>query len=75
MSSGQKAPYSALLQRYEALKKQYFTQSGKQYDDEGQEMPSAFDRGQLVQQFENMGVELPLSPNYPLTFVKKRGDQ
>jgi hypothetical protein len=39
------------------------------YDDEGQEIPSIMDRQMIVQMFNNMGVELPLTPNDPMKLM------
>jgi hypothetical protein len=70
-----KAPYNAMVERYERLKKQYFGAGlGKQYDDEGEELPQALSRAQLIQQFENMGVEIPLTPDQPMKMANRRSE-
>lgn len=60
-----------LLRRYEQLKRLYF-QSSSSYHDEDDEITEVISRKQIVQMFENMGVELPLSPSDPIKFVKGR---
>ena len=54
--------------RYEQLKRMYFRTQAS-YDDEGQEIPSIMDRQMIVQMFNNMGVELPLTPNDPMKLM------
>lgn len=60
-----------LYDRYEGLKKLYFSPlSRRKVDDEGQEIPCAVDRGMLMKQFENMGCEVPLRPDQPFTPIQ-----
>lgn len=68
----QKATYEDMKRRFEHLKKMYFKSSPKLYDEDGQELPTAIDRSIIVKMFENMGVELPLSPNDEMKFVGHR---
>lgn len=57
-----------LYNRYETLKKQYFSpNSRRKIDDEGQEVPNALDRSVLIRQFENLGCEVPTRPDQPFT--------
>lgn len=55
--------------RYEKLKRVYFSDLRPQVDDEGIEIPSCINRAQIAQQFENMGVEMPLTPSDPMKFL------
>jgi hypothetical protein len=68
----EKAPFANMVERYERLKRQYFSRSaGRQYDDEGEELPNAVDRAAIVQMFEQMGVELPTTPDAPMQLLKR----
>lgn len=62
-----------MQRRYEQLKRWYFSPlSNKQYDEDGQELPGTIpNKSQIVQMFETMGVELPTSPNDPLTIIRR----
>jgi hypothetical protein len=51
------------------LKKMYFRSQSSAYDEDGQEVPMVMDRQMIVQMFNNMGVELPLSPSDPMKLV------
>lgn len=60
--------YDSIVRRYEQLKQMYFKSSSSNYDEDGEEIPSVVSRLQIVQMFENMGVELPLTPSDPIKF-------
>ena len=61
------ASHEEMLRRYERLKQMYFNRNmGKEYDEDGIEIPSVVDRSQILSMFENMGVEIPLSPSDPM---------
>lgn len=62
--------YKSLERRFEQLKRWYFrgTSNGPTTD----EVP-LYSREQIVQMFENMGVELPMSPNDKMKFRKQPG--
>lgn len=65
-----------MQRRYEYLKAQYFSRGGgTRYDEDGQEVPSILDRSQIVAMFENMGVELPITPDQPMTLKKQSSSQ
>lgn len=64
------ATHKDMLQRYERLKRQYFYGTSRQVDETGEELPQLIDRSIIVRMFENMGVELPLTPDYPMTPIK-----
>lgn len=76
MKGSDKQNYQAMLARYERLKKMYFRRGRRnEFDDDGQEMPGLIDRGAIVNMFQNMGVELPLAPNDPMTPIGQAQDQ
>lgn len=56
------ATLTEMEMRFERLKKLYFSDLRPEVDDDGIEVPSCINRAQIIQQFENMGVELPLGP-------------
>lgn len=62
------------IRRFEMLKKQYFAPSKVEYDDDGQEIPSAFmSKAQIVEIFEkSMNLELPMHPAEPPIFKGQR---
>lgn len=67
------ATYNEFEQRYEMLKRLYFRGPASEYDEEtGEELPTLITRQQILQQFENMGVELPMSPTDPIKFIKRQ---
>jgi hypothetical protein len=63
------ADMDQMKQRFEMLKKMYFRSQSSAYDEDGQEVPMVMDRQMIVQMFNNMGVELPLSPSDPMKLV------
>lgn len=59
---------NALFNRYETLKRQYFSpRSRRIVDDEGQEVPNCISKEMLIKQFEEMGCEVPMTPDQPFT--------
>lgn len=74
MSVG-KASGEAFLRRYEELKKHWFRPvrgGGGVDEDTGQVVIPLYDRNQLSQMFEQMGVEVPMTPNDKPTFIQRR---
>lgn len=69
MSYGQ-IDFSAMQQRYESLKRMYFN-TRSDYDEDGVEIPTLMTRLQIVQMFENMGVEIPLTPQDEMKFKRR----
>lgn len=63
--------FEQMKQRYEQLKKMYFKSQSSSYDDDGEEVPAVMDRQMIVQMFNNMGVELPLTPNDPIKLIRR----
>lgn len=58
------AQFEDMEVRFERLKQMYFRAKRPEYDDDtGEEMPSCISRAQVVAMFENMGVEIPMSPS------------
>lgn len=56
--------YEQMQKRYRRLCHMYFNPKPPQYDEDGELIPSTEPtRSQIVQMFEQMGVELPMSPN------------
>ena len=71
MIGGNVDSYEIMKRRYEQLKKLYFSPQSSSYGDD-EEGPSAMmNRTQIVQMFENMGVELPLTPNDEMKFRRR----
>ncbi len=64
------ATHKEMERRYENLKRMYFRGTPRQVDETGEELPSLIDRSMIVKMFENMGVELPMTPDYPMTPIK-----
>jgi hypothetical protein len=62
--------FEAMKYRYEQLKRMYFRTRSSSYDDDDSEVP-VMDRQAIVQMFNNMGVELPLTPNDPMVLVRR----
>lgn len=60
-----------IIKRYESLKRAYFSnRSSRMVDDEGIEIPTATPKEALIRQFENIGAEVPLTPNQPFTPIQ-----
>lgn len=66
-----KADFDQMKQRFEQLKRMYFMSQSSSYDEDGQEVPMTIDRQMIVQMFNNMGVELPLTPNDPMKLIRR----
>jgi hypothetical protein len=76
MSQGT-AEYSQFEQRYLHLRKLFFSPlSESQYDDEGEEIPSAHpNKGAIIEMFMKMGVQVPHHPEFPLTPIVRKQAQ
>lgn len=66
------ADYEAFVRRYEMLKRLYFSRaSDPQYDEDGQELPSAaLNKQQIVDIFlKQMKVHVPRTPQDQISFL------
>lgn len=72
----QEADFVAFVTRYNHLKTIWFSQKAMpQYDDDGKEMPSAYDRKSLMVMFENMGLMPPASRTDAPRFLNPSNQQ
>jgi hypothetical protein len=74
MSGGKRATQHDFMRRYEQLKRMWFNGAKVSYDSDGEPMPSMYDRNAVAKMFEQMGVEIPTSPNDSPKMLPRRSD-
>lgn len=66
------APGEAFIRRYEELKKHWFKPirgGGGVDSDTGNVAVPLYDKKQLAEMFEQMGVEIPMTPDAPIRLI------